>query len=123
MMKLKRAYQPEEPGDGIRVLVDRLWPRGLSRGSAAIDEWARELAPSSELRRWFGHKLEQWPEFRRLYRKELSARGEDLERLARMAAKGNVTLVYAAKDVEHNNARVLAEMISEIGSRLEMVKF
>jgi uncharacterized protein YeaO (DUF488 family) len=110
-VKSKRVYDAAEPGDGYRVLVDRLWPRGVSRERAQLDEWARELAPSSELRKWFGHKPERFDEFRSRYRKELRERGPQVDELRRRAREGPVTLLYAARDREHNEAVVLAELI------------
>ena len=112
-VRLKRAYDPAEPGDGYRVLVDRLWPRGVSKERARLDEWARELAPSAELRTWFGHDPERFAEFERRYRAELAAHGEKLDELRRLARKGTLTLVYAARDEKHNDAVVLAELLRE----------
>ena len=112
-MRLKRAYDPAEPGDGYRVLVDRLWPRGVSKERARLDEWARELAPSAELRTWFGHDPERFAEFERRYRAELAPHGEKLDELRRRAREGTLTLVYAARDEEHNDAVVLAELLRE----------
>lgn len=110
-IRLKRAYEPAEPTDGYRVLIDRLWPRGLSRERAAIDEWERELAPSTKLRQWFGHEPSRFPEFRRRYLEELRARRPLLAELRRRAREGTLTLVYAAKDTDHNDAVVLAEVL------------
>jgi uncharacterized protein YeaO (DUF488 family) len=110
-LRLKRAYEPPEPSDGYRVLIDRLWPRGVKKEEARIDEWARELAPSTELRRWFGHDPERFAEFRRRYLEELADRGEKLRELRRRARVGTVTLVYSARDSEHNDAVVLAELL------------
>jgi uncharacterized protein YeaO (DUF488 family) len=114
-ISIKRAYEPAEPTDGHRVLVDRLWPRGRSREELHLDEWARELAPSPELRRWFGHDPARWQEFRRRYREELRRpeASAALARLAERAASGRVTLVYGARDTEHNGALVLAELLRE----------
>jgi uncharacterized protein YeaO (DUF488 family) len=112
-VRLKRAYDPAEPGDGYRVLVDRLWPRGVSKERARLDEWVRELAPSTELRTWFGHDPERFAEFERRYRAELAAHGEKLEELRRRAREGTLTLVYAARDEEHNDAVVLADLLRE----------
>ena len=110
-VRLKRAYEPAERSDGYRVLIDRIWPRGVSKERAHLDEWARELAPSSELRRWFGHDPAKFEEFRRRYRDELAAQGEKLRELQGRARKGTLTLVYSARDVEHNDAVVLAEVL------------
>jgi uncharacterized protein YeaO (DUF488 family) len=112
-VRLKRAYDPAEPGDGYRVLVDRLWPRGISKERARLDEWARELAPSADLRTWFGHDPERFAEFERRYRTELAAHGEKVDELRRRAREGTLTLVYAARDEEHNDAVVLAELLRE----------
>jgi uncharacterized protein YeaO (DUF488 family) len=110
-VRLKRAYEPPERLDGYRVLIDRLWPRGVSKQEAQLDEWARELAPSSELRRWFGHDPAKFDEFRRRYREELAAQDEKLRELRRRARAGTLTLVYGARDSEHNDAVVLAELL------------
>ena len=113
MLRTKRVYQQKGPGDGKRILVDRLWPRGLTREGAGIDEWMKDLAPSDELRRWFGHDPQRWAEFQRRYTRELRApdKARLLERLAQLAAEEDVTIVYAARDPEHNNARVIAGMV------------
>jgi uncharacterized protein YeaO (DUF488 family) len=110
-VSVKRIYEPAAGGDGYRVLVDRLWPRGVSREKAQIDEWARELAPSTELRRWFGHDPERFEEFRRRYIEELGAHRDELQALRQRARKGIVTLLYAARDTEHNEAVVLADLL------------
>ena len=117
MIRIKR--EPPEPADGRRVLVDRVWPRGLTREALAIERWARDLAPSDDLRRWFGHDPARWDEFRRRYRLELAApeREADLEELAAIARTGTLTLVYSARDPDHNQARVLAEVIAEQAAR------
>ena len=109
-IRLKRAYEPPSPEDGTRVLVDRLWPRGVRKAEAAIDCWLKEIAPSSELRRWFGHDPSRWKEFRHRYRAELSARPELLDKLRALAEQGTLTLVYAAHDEDHNQAVVLRGM-------------
>lgn len=111
MLRLKRAYEPAEASDGRRILVDRLWPRGLSKKRLAIDEWMKELSPSSELRRWFGHDPRKWLEFRRRYKRELRRHAERVEQLARWASRRRITLVFGAKDETHNDAVVLAEVI------------
>ena len=108
---LKRAYEPAAESDGHRVLVDRLWPRGVSRERARIDEWARELAPSSELRTWFGHDPARFHEFRRRYVHELEGQTARLRDLRRIARHGRLTLVYAARDPEHNDAVVLEDVL------------
>jgi uncharacterized protein YeaO (DUF488 family) len=110
-IRLKRAYEAPSPADGHRVLIDRLWPRGLARERAALDEWDRELAPSTELRQWFGHEPARFEEFRRRYIEELRAQRPRLARLRRRARDGTLTLVYAARDTEHNDAVVLAEVL------------
>ena len=118
-IKIKRAYEPAEADDGARVLVDRLWPRGLSKQEARLDQWNRELAPSPDLRKWFGHQVRRWPEFSRQYRLELAHRAEALAALRRRAKEGPVTLVYAAKDERHNHAIVLRSVLLGRASRLE----
>jgi uncharacterized protein YeaO (DUF488 family) len=110
-IRLKRAFEPAEPSDGYRVLVDRLWPRGLSREDARIDEWARDLAPSDSLRRWYGHELRRFAGFRQRYVRELSRQREKLTELRRRARDGPMTLVFAARDSEHSNAAVLASVL------------
>ncbi len=111
-LKLKRAYDPPAAGDGKRILIDRLWPRGVKKADAAIDEWMKEIAPSAALRKWFGHDPARWPEFHRRYRKELDRHSEQLDRLRALARQGPVTLVYAARDEAHNDAVVLKEVLA-----------
>jgi uncharacterized protein YeaO (DUF488 family) len=110
-VRLKRAYDPAAPSDGYRVLVDRIWPRGVMRQDAQLSEWARELAPSTELRRWFGHDPALFEEFRRRYTEELGAHTRKLRELRRLAREGRVTLIYGARDTEHNDAVVLADVL------------
>lgn len=112
-IRIKRAYDPPESDDGYRVLIDRLWPRGVSRERADLDEWERELAPSNELRRWFGHDPTRFDEFRKRYRRELEAHADKLNELRGRASRGPVTLVYGARDREHNDAVVLAEALRD----------
>ncbi len=112
-IRIKRAYEPAEGSDGYRVLVDRIWPRGVSRERARVDEWAKDLPPSAELRRWYGHKPERFEEFRRRYLEELEAHEGALAELRERARRGRLTLVFAAKDAEHSNAAVLADLLSE----------
>jgi uncharacterized protein YeaO (DUF488 family) len=111
-IRLKRAYEPPAKADGTRVLIDRLWPRGVSKSKAAIDHWFRDLAPSTELRKWFGHDPARWDEFRRRYTEELKPHREQLDELLRIAAKGRLTLVYGARDEEHNDAVVLKDVLA-----------
>jgi uncharacterized protein YeaO (DUF488 family) len=111
MLQLKRAYEPAARTDGRRILVDRLWPRGLSKRRIAIDDWMKELTPSVELRRWFAHDPKKWPEFKRQYTHELRAHSELVRQLASLARRGRVTLVFGARDEQHNDAVVLAEVI------------
>lgn len=113
MIKIKRIYEKAEDKDGFRILIDRLWPRGLSKEKARIDEWLRDIAPSNELRRWFHHDLSRWEAFKKRYREELKGKNTISERIIKVAKKGNVTLTYAAKDKEHNNAIILKEFLEE----------
>lgn len=110
-VRVKRVYDDPAPDDGHRVLVDRMWPRGLSKERAGVDEWARDLAPSTDLRRWFGHDPERFAEFRARYRDELAARAEKLDELRERARREPVTILYAARDEECNNGVVVAELI------------
>lgn len=110
-LRLKRAYEPAEPDDGVRILVDRLWPRGVSKAEAALDDWMKDIAPSTELRQWFGHDPARWPEFQSRYRAELRQHDEELDRIRALARTQTVTLVYSAHDVEHNDAVVLREVL------------
>jgi uncharacterized protein YeaO (DUF488 family) len=110
-IRCKRVYEPSAPDDGYRVLIDRMWPRGISRARAALDEWARDLAPSDELRRWYGHVPERFEEFARRYRADLAAHASELDALRRRARSGRLTIVFAARDSEHSNAAVLAEVL------------
>lgn len=104
---VKRVYTPAGRQDGARVLVDRVWPRGVSKEAAQIDEWLRDAAPSTALRKWFGHDPDRWEEFQRRYAKELDAATAAVERLAGYARRGRLTLVYGARDEQHNNAVAL----------------
>jgi uncharacterized protein YeaO (DUF488 family) len=112
-VRTKRVYEPADPEDGYRVLIDHVWPRGVSRERAQLDEWAQELAPSDELRKWFDHVPERFEEFRARYRQELSGHGELLNKLRERARKGPLTIVYAARDEEHNNAAALTELVRD----------
>ncbi len=106
-IQLKRVYDAPSEEDGQRILVDRIWPRGIKKEKAALDLWAKEIAPSTALRKWFGHDPKKWAEFQRRYRAELDEIEEPLEPLHEAVKKGKVTLLYAAHDTEHNNAVVL----------------
>jgi uncharacterized protein YeaO (DUF488 family) len=110
-IRVKRAYEPASPSDGYRVLIDRLWPRGVSKERAKLDEWEKELPPSQELREWFGHEPSRFAEFRRRYIAELRNARPRLTELRRRANDGTLTLVYSARDTEHNDAVVLAEVL------------
>lgn len=110
-VRTKRAYEPATASDGYRVLIDRLWPRGVTRERAHLDEWARELAPSADLRGWFAHDPARFAEFRRRYTSELGERDDKLRELRRRAREGTVTLVYGARDTENNDAVVLAAIL------------
>lgn len=113
MIRLKRAYEPPNSADGVRVLVDRIWPRGLGKNEIRIDRWLKELGPSNELRKFFGHDSAKWPEFLIRYRRELqsAANRARLEELAAIAREGTLTLVYSARDTEHNQAVVIKEAL------------
>lgn len=110
-VRVKRAYDAASPADGFRVLIDRLWPRGISRERAKLDEWAKDLAPSTSLRNWFGHDPARYEEFRRRYTEELRPRRTQIAALRRRARAGTLTLVHSARDTEHNDAAVLAEIV------------
>jgi uncharacterized protein YeaO (DUF488 family) len=112
MLRIKRIYDPASPEDGKRILVDRLWPRGLKKEEAKIDEWLKEIAPSDELRKWFSHDPSRYQEFKKRYTKELKQKKELLEQIRNEAKKGTVTLLFSAKDPEHNNATALEELLS-----------
>jgi uncharacterized protein YeaO (DUF488 family) len=112
-VRTKRVYDPAEPGDGYRVLTDHMWPRGVSKERAKLNEWDRELAPSDELREWFNHIPERFPEFRTRYRDELKSDEDKLDDLRDRAREGRLTIVYAARDEKHNNAIVIAEVLRD----------
>jgi uncharacterized protein YeaO (DUF488 family) len=110
-VKLKRAYEKPNKADGTRILVDRLWPRGLTKEKAKIDLWLKEIAPSTELRKWFGHDPKRWRRFRGRYETELKHHADQLKLIKSKAKEGTVTLIYAARDQEHNEAVVLNEFL------------
>jgi uncharacterized protein YeaO (DUF488 family) len=111
MIRTRRVYDPPEPGDGTRFLVERLWPRGMKKEELAMDGWLKDAAPSDELRRWFSHDPAKWDEFRRRYYAELEGKPDVLQPLREAARQGNVTLLYSARDTEHNNAVALKEYL------------
>ena len=111
-LRLKRVYEPAAPGDGVRVLVDRLWPRGLTREKAAVDHWMKDVAPSAELRKWFGHDPDRWVEFKRRYRSELRQHQDLLAEIRKLNRQRTVTLLFGAHDEEHNDAVVLREFLA-----------
>lgn len=112
-VQIKRVYEPPSSSDGRRYLVDRLWPRGVKKADLSLSEWLKDLAPSPELRTWFGHDPLKYPVFRQRYRAELAQQPELLDRLARESRSGTVTLLFAAHDSEHCNASVLRELLIE----------
>ena len=111
-IKLKRVYENSTKEDGIRILVDRLWPRGLTKQKASVDMWLKEIAPSTELRKWFHHDPSRWEQFKKRYLLELKSKEEQIELLKKKLKVGPVTLVYGAKDEEHNEALVLKELLN-----------
>ena len=114
MIKLKRAYEKHARADGERILVERLWPRGLTKLQAKIDLWLKDVAPSTELRRWFGHDPKKWDEFRQRYQEELKQKDEPINLLKRKAKAGTITLIYAARDEDHNGALVLQQFLQRV---------
>jgi len=112
MIKIKRIYESASPNDGRRIYVDRLWPRGMKKEQVKMNEWLKDISPSDSLRKWFGHDPSKYAEFKRRYTKELKKHSEILERIKKEAKKETVTLLFSAKDVEHNNATVLKELLS-----------
>jgi uncharacterized protein YeaO (DUF488 family) len=111
-IRLKRVYEPPAPDDGVRILVDRLWPRGLRKADAAVDRWLKELAPSTALRQWFGHDPQRWPDFQDRYRAELADKAELLQELRVLARREPITLLYGARDDRHNQAVVLRDVLA-----------
>ena len=118
MIQVKRVYSERGTKDGVRILVDRVWPRGVTKARARIDEWRKDLAPSTSLRKWFGHDLAKWRGFRERYRKELTAPGQidTLTELAKRSRHETITLIYSAADEQHNQAVALKEFIDEVAS-------
>jgi uncharacterized protein YeaO (DUF488 family) len=114
-IKIKRVYEQPDKDDGVRILVDRLWPRGLTKEKAAVDLWLKEIAPSTELRKWFGHDPEKWSSFRERYETELRHNDDLIKLLRQKAREGTVTLVYGARDQKHNEALVLKQFLGKVG--------
>ncbi len=112
-IQIKRAYEPASPGDGTRILVDRLWPRGLSKDKLKLDAWMKDLAPSNELRKWFHHDVGNWAEFQKRYFKELSQQPDKVDELRKQAKRHTVTLVYGARDETHNDAVALKKYLEK----------
>ena len=112
MIRIKRAYEPSARGDGRRLLVERLWPRGMRKEALLLDAWVKEVAPSTELRKWFSHRVDRWTEFQRRYRRELSAHHDAWSPILEASRRGPVTLVYSARDPEHNAAVVLRDYLT-----------
>ncbi|MGE4370043.1 MAG: DUF488 domain-containing protein [Burkholderiaceae bacterium] len=112
-LQLKRVYDPAEPGDGYRILVDRLWPRGMSKDQAHIDLWLKDVAPTPALRRWFGHDPSKWQAFRRRYFQELAQNTQTVRLITDRSGRETVTLLYAAKDTQHNHALALQQFIQQ----------
>ncbi len=117
MLRLKRVYEPPAPEDGLRILVDRLWPRGVRKTEARVDLWPKEIAPTAELRRWFGHDPKKWGEFRSRYDAELRQNSAAIDALSDRIQGKSATLLYAAADTEHNNAVVLRDVLGETSRR------
>ena len=113
MMQIKRTYEPSARGDGRRILVERLWPRGMKKETLHADAWIKDVAPSTELRKWFGHEVERWDEFRRRYQRELSANPDAWAPILDASKRGTVTLLYSAHDVVHNGAVVLRDYLTK----------
>lgn len=113
MIQIKRIYEEAGVQDGYRILVDRLWPRGITKERAHLNEWNKEIAPSNELRKWFGHKMENFAEFTRMYKAELQDKTEELQRIRELAENQNVTLLYAAHNTGQNHALVLLDVLEK----------
>jgi len=113
MIKLKRVYEPASPDDGVRILVERLWPRGIKKDALKLDTWLKEVAPSDGLRRWFGHEPKKWNGFRDRYFAELDANPQTWESVAKAVRRGRVTLIYSSRDTEHNNAVALRNYLED----------
>jgi uncharacterized protein YeaO (DUF488 family) len=117
MIEIKRTYEPAKPGDGHRILVERLWPRGMTKQALAADTWAKDVAPTTQLRKWFDHRVDRWTEFQRRYRRELDAHPESWRPIIDASKRGTVTLLYSAHDTVHNGAIVLRDYLLARESR------
>jgi len=117
MIRIKRAYEPSARGDGRRLLVERLWPRGMRKEALLLDAWVKDVAPSTQLRKWFSHRVDRWKEFQRRYRRELSAHRDAWSPILEASRRGTVTLVYSAHDPEHNAAVVLRDYLTRRGPK------
>jgi uncharacterized protein YeaO (DUF488 family) len=113
MLKIKRVYDPVSTDDGKRILIDRLWPRGINKEKAHIDEWVKEIAPSNELRKWYAHDPAKWAEFKKRYEEEIAREAERLKKIKAEARKQTVTLLFSSKELERNNAVALKEMLDQ----------
>ncbi len=117
MIKIRRIYDPEEPGEHYKVFIDRLWPRGISKEKAGWDEWMKEISPSNELRKWYSHDPEKWPEFKKRYKIELIQKQDELKKLKQLQIKhGTLTLLYSSREKKYNNAVALREFLTEPGN-------
>ena len=123
MVSVKRVYEPSVSSDGVRVLVERLWPRGMRKETLKLNAWLKDVAPSDTLRRWFNHDPAKWSEFRRRYFAELNRHRDALQPILDAEAHGNVTLLYSAHDTEHNNAVALKDHLTSLGVRGERARF
>lgn len=117
MIKIRRIYDPEEPGEHYKVFIDRLWPRGISKEKAGWDEWMKEISPGNELRKWYSHDPAKWPEFKKRYKNELIQKQDELKKLKQLHIKhGTLTLLYSSREKEYNNAVALREFLMEQGN-------
>jgi uncharacterized protein YeaO (DUF488 family) len=114
LVRTKRIYEPASAEDGVRVLVDRVWPRGITKKDAKLDVWMRDIGPSTDLRKWFGHRPERWLEFKKRYAHELDRNTDLVAQLLALTGRGPVTLLYSARDIEHNNAEALREYLGSL---------
>ena len=115
MIRIKRVYEPPSPEDGTRILIDRLWPRGLTKAAAHVDLWLKEVAPSHELRQWYHHEVDRYPVFVQRYRAELQPKGAELGTILEKSRSGTVTLLFGAREASHSNASALLKLLQELG--------